>query len=78
MTDGQTQLMVFIAPEIGVELLHIIIIAAALHIVFRRDKYTLRLREYFFPLDVRHFGQRRKERIALTVETAEGEAVPLR
>ena len=68
MTDGQTELEIFIAPEIGVELLHIVIFADALHVAFGCDKCTLRLGEYFFSLDVGHSGQSRKERIAAVID----------
>lgn len=41
MTDGKAEFVISIAPEIGVELLHVFDFLIALHIIFRRDKCTL-------------------------------------
>lgn len=43
VSDGKAEFIVSIAPEIGVELLHIFDFPAAVHVAFRRDKCTLHL-----------------------------------
>lgn len=68
MPDGKAEFEITVAPEVGIELLDIIVPAVALHVAFGRDKGTLRLGEYFFTLDIRHFGQGHKERIAAVVD----------
>lgn len=68
MPDGKAEFEITVAPEVGIELLDIIVPAVALHIAFRRAKCTLRLGEYFFSLDVGHSGQSRKERIAAVID----------
>lgn len=68
VSDGQTELIVFIAPEVGIELSDVFDLFVALHVDFRRAKCTLRLGEYFFTLDIRHPSQSDKERIAAIID----------
>ena len=68
VSDGQTELIVFIAAKVGIELLDVFDFPAALHIIFCGHKCTLRLGEYFFALDVRHPSQSDKERIAAVID----------
>lgn len=68
MTDGQTEFVIFIAPEVGIELSDVFDFSDALHVTFRRAKCTLRLGEYFFTLDIRHPRERDKERIAAVID----------
>lgn len=68
MTDRQAELVIFIAPEVGIELSDVFDFSDALHVTFRRAKCTLRLGEYFFTLDIRHPCERDKERIAAVVD----------
>ena len=67
MPDGKAEFEITVAPEVGIELLDIIVPAVALHIAFRRAKCTLRLGEYFFPFDVGHSCECDKERIAAVI-----------
>lgn len=68
MTDRQAELVIFIAPEVGIELSDVFDFSDALHVTFRRAKCTLRLGEYFFTLDIRHPCERDKDRIAAVVD----------
>lgn len=68
MSDGKAELIVFVAAEIGIELSDVFDFSDALHVTFRRAKYTLRLGEYFFTLDIRHPCERDKERIAAVID----------
>ena len=68
MTDRQAELVIFIAPEVGLELLDVFDFSDALHVTFRPAKCTLRLGEYFFTLDIRHPCERDKERIAAVID----------
>lgn len=68
MPDGKAEFEITVAPEVDIELLDIIVPAVALHVAFGCDKGALRLGEYFFTLDIRHFGKRDKERIAAVID----------